>query len=112
MLPLRHLLLAAGLLTTALWSSPCLAQARNQLGPLCTTSTTPADQQIDACNKIIALKVFQGAQLANIYFWRAIGWNKKADYAKVITDATEGLKLAPSQAGYDLRGRAYYHKGE
>jgi hypothetical protein len=34
--------------------------------------TPPADEQIDACDKIIALKVFSGPQLATIYFWRAV----------------------------------------
>jgi len=34
---------------------------------------TPADKQIDACNRIIALKVFAGEKLATIYFWRAVG---------------------------------------
>lgn len=34
----------------ALWSAPPLAQSRTQLGPLCTSSDTPADKQIDACN--------------------------------------------------------------
>lgn len=39
---------------------------------------------VDACSKIIALKVFKGEQLATVYFWRAVGWNKKGDYARVI----------------------------
>ena len=75
-----------------------LAQSRAQLGPLCTTDTTPADQQIDACNKIIALKVFSGEKLATIYFWRAVGWNKKGNYAQVIADASEAIRLQPSVA--------------
>ena len=83
-----------------------------QLGPLCTTDTTPADQQIDACNKIIALKVFTGEKLATIYFWRAVGWNKKGNYAQVIADASEAIRLQPSVAAYNLRGSAYYDKGE
>ena len=89
-----------------------LAQPRNQLGPLCTTDTTPADQQIDACNKIIALKVFSGEKLATIYFWRAVGWNKKGNYTQVIADASEAIRLQPSVALYNLRGSAYYDKGE
>ena len=89
-----------------------LRAARSQLGPLCTTDTTPADRQIDACNKIIALKVFKGGQLATVYFWRAVGWNKKGDYAKVIADATEAIRLEPNQAVYNLRGSAYFDKGE
>jgi hypothetical protein len=40
---------------------------------LCTSEGTPADKQIDACNRIIALKVFAGEKLATIYFWRAVG---------------------------------------
>jgi tetratricopeptide (TPR) repeat protein len=109
---MRRLLVALCLLAAILWSAPAFAQARNQLGPLCTTDTTPADQMIDACTKIVALKVFKGEQLATVYFWRAVGWNKKGDYAKVITDATEAIRLQPNQAGYNLRGSAYYDRGE
>jgi tetratricopeptide (TPR) repeat protein len=56
--------------------------------------------------------VFSGGQLATIYFWRAVGWNKKGDYAHVITDTTEALRLKPDQALYNLRGSAYFDKGE
>lgn len=69
---MRCLLLIPALLAALLWSAPSFAQARSELGPLCTTETTPADQMIDACNKIIALKVFSGDKLATIYFWRAL----------------------------------------
>ncbi|MGT2434864.1 caspase family protein [Bradyrhizobium betae] len=109
---MRRLLLALCLLAATMWSAPAVAQARSQLGPLCTTDTTPADQMIDACSKIVALKVFKGEQLATILFWRAVGWNKKGDYSKVIADATEAIRLQPSQAAYNLRGSAYYDKGE
>ncbi|UFX47805.1 caspase family protein [Bradyrhizobium sp. 41S5] len=109
---MRRLLLIPCLLAAILWSAPCFAQARSQLGPLCTTDTTPADQMIDACTKIIALKVFSGEKLATIYFWRAVGWNKKGNYAQVIADATEALRLKPGAAVYNLRGSAYYDKGE
>ena len=106
------LILILTLLAATLWAAPALAQSRSQLGPLCTTDTTPADQQIDACNKIIALKVFSGEKLATIYFWRAVGWNKKGDYTQVIADTTEAIRLKPDQALYNLRGSAYYDKGE
>lgn len=105
-------LLVALALLAALWSAPASAQSRSQLGPLCTTETTPADQMVDACSKIIALKLFKGEQLATVYFWRAVGWNKKGDYAKVIADTTEAIRLQPSQAVYNLRGSAYYDKGD
>jgi hypothetical protein len=49
---MHRLILTLAQLATALWSTPSLAQSRAQLGPLCTTKTTPADQMIDACNKI------------------------------------------------------------
>lgn len=107
---MRRLLVALCLLAATLWSAPAFAQARNQLGPLCTTDTMPADQMIDACSKIISLNVFKGEQLARVYFWRAVGWNKKGDYAKDITDATEAIRLQPSQAVYNLRGSAYYER--
>jgi tetratricopeptide (TPR) repeat protein len=99
----------AGLVTLL----PAHAQQRSQLGPLCTSENTPADKQIDACNKIIALKVFSGDKLADVYFWRAVGWNKKGDYTKVIADTTEAIRLNPKAVGlYNLRGSAYYDKGE
>lgn len=52
------------LLAASLWPVSSQAQQRNQLGPLCNAEATPADQQIDACNKTIALKVFAGEKLA------------------------------------------------
>ena len=86
--------LIAGSLWSALLAPPqAHAQSNAQLGPLCTSDDTPADKQIDTCNKIIALKVFSGENLAAIYFWRAVGWNKKGDYAKVIADTSEALRL-------------------
>ena len=109
---MRRPILIPAMMIAALWCVPALAQQRSQLGPLCTTETTPADQQIDACNKILALKVFSGEKLATIYFWRAVGWNKKGNYTQVIADATEALKLKPDVAIYNLRGSAYYDKGE
>ncbi|MBR0826126.1 caspase family protein [Bradyrhizobium manausense] len=109
---MRCLPVALSLLLASVWSAPSFAQSRAQLGPLCTSEGTPADQQIDACNKIIALKVFKGGQLATVHFWRAVGWNKKGDYDKVISDTTEGIRLAPDQALYNLRGSAYFDKGE
>jgi tetratricopeptide (TPR) repeat protein len=111
-IPMHRLMLILAMALSALWTVPALAQSRSQLGPLCTTDTTPADQQIDACNKIIALKVFSGPQLANVYFWRAVGWNKKGNYPQVIADTTEALRLKPDQALYNLRGSAYFDKGE
>ncbi|WP_084030727.1 caspase family protein [Bradyrhizobium paxllaeri] len=109
---MRRAILMLALLAAALWSEPSTAQPRSQLGPLCTTDTTPADQQINACNKIIALKVFSGEKPATIYFWRAVGWNKKGNYAQVIADASEAIRLHPSVAAYNLRGSAYYDKGQ
>ena len=109
---MRRWIVLLAMVAAALWSAPALAQSRSQLGPLCTSDNTPADQQIDACNKILALKVFSGEQLATIYFWRAVGWNKKGDYAHVIADSTEALRLKPNQALHNMRGSAYYDKGE
>ncbi|MBN8979725.1 MAG: caspase family protein [Rhizobiales bacterium] len=93
--------------------SPALAQSNAQLGPLCTSEGTPADQQISACNKILALKVFTGEKLATIYFWRAVAYNKKGDYKNVIADTTQALKLTPKSIELlNMRGSAYYDSGE
>ena len=109
---MRRSILMLAMVAAALWSLPALAQSRSQLGPLCTSDNTPADTQIDVCNKILALKVFSGEKLATIYFWRAVGWNKKGDYTRVIADTTEALRLKPDSALYNMRGSAYYDKGE
>src|SRR6266478_4191051 len=109
---MRRPILMLTLLAAALWAAPALAQSNAQLGPLCTSEGTPADAQIAACNKIIALKVFSGEKLATIYFWRAVGWNKKGNYPQVIADATEAIRLQPNIPSYNLRGSAYYDKGE
>jgi tetratricopeptide (TPR) repeat protein len=110
---MRRLFVMATLVAALLVPQHASAQSRSQLGPLCTSDGTPADQQIAACDKIIALKVFSGEKLATVYFWRAVGWNKKGDYARVIGDATESLRLSPGQVAlYNLRGSAWYDKGE
>jgi len=109
---MRRAILILAVLAAVLAPVPSLAQLRAQLGPLCTTETTPADQMIDACDKIIALKVFTGEKLATIYFWRAVGWNKKGNYNQVIADASESIRLHASAGTYNLRGSAYYDKGE
>jgi tetratricopeptide (TPR) repeat protein len=109
---MRRSIVTLALVAAALWAGPVFAQSRSQLGPLCTSEGTPPDQQIDACNKIIALKVFSGEQLATVHFWRAVGWNKKGDYARVITDTTEALRLKSNQPLHNMRGSAYFDKGE
>jgi len=114
---MRRWILLGTLIAVSLWSAllappQAQAQSRAQLGPLCTSDDTPADMQIDACNKIIALNVFSGEKLATIYFWRAVGWNKKGDYTRVIADTSEALRLKPDVALYNMRGSAYYDKGE
>jgi hypothetical protein len=72
---MRRTRLMLTVLATALGGRQASPQSRSQL---CTTGNTPAGQQIDACNKILALKVFSGEKLARIYFWPAVGWSKKA----------------------------------
>src|SRR5579871_2090312 len=88
------------------------ASAEN-IGLVCTSENTPADAQIAACTKIIGLKAFTGAKLATVYFWRAVGYNKKGDYANVINDTTTALRITPTdQALLNLRGSAYFDTGE
>ena len=108
-----RLLSTLALLAGVFLAAPASAQTNAQLGPLCTSEGTPADQQISACNKIVALKVFNGEKLATIYFWRAVAWNKKGDYNNVIADTTLALQLTPKSIELlNMRGSAYYDKGE
>ena len=110
---MRRLISTIALFAAVILAAPALAQSNAQLGPLCTSEGTPADQQISACNKIIALKVFTGEKLATVYFWRAVGWNKKGDYNNVIADTTLALQLTPKSVELlNMRGSAYYDKGE
>lgn len=118
---MRRLLVALCLVTRAPWSAPAFGQARNQLGPLCTTVTTPADQMVDARTRIIALKVFRGktsgvrpreqeGRLRQVRRRRhgsdrlqparrstACGWAyyDKGEYEVAITDFGHALKLGP-----------------
>jgi tetratricopeptide (TPR) repeat protein len=107
----RFSLLAAAAIAVLGNLSP--ASSAENIGLVCTSDNTPADAQIAACTKIIAMKRFTGGQLASLYFWRAVGYNKKGDYANVINDATEGLRITPNdQALLNLRGSAYFDKGD
>ena len=110
---MRRFSLFAMATAVGLLSSFAPAPAAENIGLVCTSDNTPADAQIAACSKIIAMKRFSGGQLASLYFWRAVGYNKKGDYANVINDATEGLKISPNdQALLNLRGSAYFDKGD
>jgi tetratricopeptide (TPR) repeat protein len=96
-----------------LLGSQAAAPAAENIGLVCTSENTPADAQIAACTKIIAMKRFSGGQLASLYFWRAVGYNKKGDYANVINDTTQALQITPNDRTlFNLRGSAYYDKGE
>ena len=48
-------------------------------GTLCTSEKTPADQALAACGRLINSRRFSGANLASIYFWRAVHANKKGE---------------------------------
>ena len=72
------------------------ASSAENIGLVCTSENTPADAQIAACSKIIGMKRFSGGQLASLYFWRAVGYNKKGDYANVIADTTSALQITPN----------------
>ena len=49
---MRRSFLMLAMVAAALWAAPATAQSNAQLGPLFTSESTPADKQIDACNKI------------------------------------------------------------
>jgi tetratricopeptide (TPR) repeat protein len=82
-------------------------------GTVCTSEATPPDAALAACGRLIAMKRFAGAQLAAIYFWCGVAYNKKGDYAHTVADLTESLRLQPGNAAaLDMRGSAFYDQGE
>src|SRR5512142_1726808 len=93
---MRRFWLCATAAAVVLFGSFGGASSAENIGLVCTSENTPADAQIAACSKIIAMKRFSGGQLSSLYFWRAIGYNKKGDYTNVINDATEGLRITPN----------------
>ncbi|MCX7310932.1 MAG: caspase family protein [Alphaproteobacteria bacterium] len=111
---LRRLTIAAALLALIGAAAPALAQSSLQKdATTCTTETSPADAAISACNWLIATRKLSPAMVGTIHFWRAVAYNKKGDYVRVIEDATASLKIDPSQVAlYNLRGSAYYDRGE
>ena len=110
---MRRFWICAMATAVALLGSFGPGSSAENIGLVCTSENTPADAQIAACTKIIAMKKFSGGQLASLYFWRAVGYNKKGDYGNVINDATEALRITPNdQALLNLRGSAYSDKGE
>jgi hypothetical protein len=90
---MRRFSLFATAVAVALLTSSGPAPSADNIGIVCTSDNTPADQQIAACSKIIAMRAFSGAKLSTLYFWRAVGYSKKGDYTNVINDASEGLRL-------------------
>ena len=63
---MRRLVLILTLLTATLAAAPSLAQTRSQLGPLCTTDTTPADQQNGIVNIVVAFAPLRPAEFVII----------------------------------------------
>ena len=111
---MRRIALTAAILAALGPAPPAAAQASLQKdASTCTTETSPADAAIAACNRLIATRKLSPPMLGTIYFWRAVAYNKKGDYPRVIEDAAASLKLQPNQiALYNLRGSAYYDRGE
>jgi tetratricopeptide (TPR) repeat protein len=68
---------------------------------------------ISACTRLIAAKKLGGADLGQVYVWRAVGTGRfKGDYDLAIADYSEGMKLDPAiVAAYAGRGAGYLRKG-
>jgi len=111
---MRRILITATVAAIGL-AAPALAapSTLQQDAAVCGTETSPADAAIAACNRLLAIGKMQPGTRSNIHFYRAVAYNKKGDYAKVIEDATAALDAATNkQAIYNLRGSAYYDRGE
>ncbi|NVO16775.1 MAG: caspase family protein [Rhodoplanes sp.] len=105
---MRGIVVAASAVLIGLFITLPAAQAADD-GTVCTSETTPPDQAIAACGRLIASRRVSGKSLASVHFWRAVAFNRKGDYAREIADLDEALKLDPaSVAAWNLRGSALY----
>lgn len=105
-----RLLVAICLLAATLWSAP-VARAQPAWAALHHRhhAARPDDRRLhqDHCAEGV-----QGRAASDGLLLARGGLEQKGDYAEVITDATEAIRLQPNRVVYNLRGSAYYDKGD
>jgi tetratricopeptide (TPR) repeat protein len=80
---------------------------------LCNSNAATADQTIASCTQLIASGALSGADLANAYYDRGIGYQRKGQDDLAIADYTEAVRIDPNNAlAYYGRGLSYRHKGQ
>ncbi len=71
------------------------------------------EDAIATCTRLISAKKLSGADLAQAYVWRGIGYVRfQGDYDLGLADFNEGIRLDPKiVAAYAGRGASYVRKG-
>jgi tetratricopeptide (TPR) repeat protein len=96
----------------ALGATPAVAQ----LPPIysrCANATGNLDDSIAACTALIQSGREHGRSLAISYYNRGIGWMRKGDVDRAITDLTQAIRVDPGYAkAYNARGAAFGKKHE
>ena len=94
-------------------ASAASQSALNKEAETCVSEKVAPDVAIAACTRLLAIDKMQPGTRSNLHYYRAIAYNRKGDYARVIEDATASLPASTNaQASYNLRGSAYYDRGE
>ena len=109
----RALLGALSLAVVGLLLVGTVPAAAQTAAELCYSNSATADQTIASCTQLIGSGTLSGADLANAYCDRGIGYQHKGQDDLAIADYTQALQIDPNNAlAYYGRGLSYRHKGQ
>ena len=109
----RALLVALPLTLVGLFLAGSPPAAAQTAAELCYGNGATADQTIAACAQLIGSGTLSGADLANAYYDRGIGYQHKGQDDLAIADYSQALRLDPNNAlAYYGRGLSYRHKDQ
>ncbi|MGD9925776.1 MAG: caspase family protein, partial [Pseudorhodoplanes sp.] len=92
-------------------AAPVIPQVPAEEQAICSNRASAPNSVISACSTVIASGALSGRTLAITYHQRALAYRQINDSDRAIADATESIRLDPSQAGYFLtRCLAHYSK--
>ncbi|WP_354002149.1 tetratricopeptide repeat protein [uncultured Reyranella sp.] len=67
---------------------------------------------IEACTAFIAEHPQRGPVLARAYTWRGRAYADVDEPDRAIEDLNQAIGIEPSTTAFELRGRAYWRKGD
>ena len=105
--------LAAGLVLVAAILSPLRSAHADDLSVCSTSQSSPPDQAIAACDRLINAGKLQGSELARRYDDRAIAWYRKGELDRALADYNKAIALdLKFGSAYLNRGNVWHSKGQ